>query len=351
MQQKHELYMQRCLQLAAKGYGAVAPNPMVGAVLVYEDTVLSEGYHHYYGGKHAEVDCIHRLPQRHISLLPQCTLYVSLEPCCFKGKTPACTDLIISQKIKKVVIACLDPNSKVNGAGIEILKQAGVKVTFGVLEKQAEEVNKWFFNFHNQQRPFIILKWAQTANQKIAAENYQPVKISNANSHQIAHKWRTEIPAIWVGFHTVVTDNPELTSRLWPGNNPVRIVVDKFLDLPLSAKIFAPNAPLYIFNFKKEMEVGTHHFIKIKENEPLLPQILKRLYEANIQAVMVEGGTKTLQSFIDANLWDEARIITNTHLQLASGIAAPVLPKLTPYYNKFLKLDLHSYYFNPLQQK
>ena len=316
--------MQRCLQLAEKGCGKVAPNPMVGAVLVYNEKIIGEGYHHFFGGPHAEVDCLQNVCPENKQYISQSTLYVSLEPCCFTGKTPACTNLILQNKIPQVVIACRDPNAKVDGAGIEILKEYGVKIIFGILEKEAKELNRWFFTFQTKKRPYIILKWAQTANGKIAAADYKPIKISNDFTNRLVHKWRSQIPAILVGAHTVITDNPKLTNRYWPGNNPARIILDKELKLDKEANIFAVEEAVYIFNFIKEEVNGHLNYIKLKAEIPVLPQILEALYSLSIAAVLVEGGTKTLQSFLDAGLWDEVRIITNKTKIIEDGIAAPM---------------------------
>lgn len=348
--QKPEIFMQRCLQLAEKGSGRVAPNPMVGAVLVYKDNIIGEGYHHYFGGPHAEVDCLKNVIPENKKYISQSTLYVSLEPCCFEGKTPACTNLILQHKIPQVVIACRDPNSKVDGAGIEILEKQGVKIRFGILEKEAQELNKWFFTFQTKNRPYVILKWAQSANGKIAAKNYIPVKISNDYTNRLVHKWRSEIPSILVGGNTVLADNPSLNNRYWTGINPIRIVIDKSLQLDKQAKIFEAGEAVYIFNFLKEEVKEQLHYIKIKEEIPLLPQVLEALYKSSIAAVLVEGGMKTLQSFLDAGLWDEARIITNTNKIIEGGITAPVFNFSETKENINIKDDALKFYYNSSAQ-
>lgn len=339
--------MQRCLQLAQKGMGSVAPNPMVGAVLVYNDVVIGEGYHHYFGGPHAEVDCLQSVSEENKKYIGKSILYVSLEPCCFTGKTPACTSLILEHNIPEVVIACRDPNAKVNGAGIEILEKYGVKITLGVLEKEAIELNKWFFTFQTKKRPYIILKWAQTANYKIALANYEPVQISNEFTNRLVHKWRSEIPAIMVGAHTVVTDNPKLTNRYWTGNNPIRIVIDKHLKLNKHANIFAKAEKVFIFNFTKDAVEENLNYIKIKAENPLLPQVVTALYNNNVEAILIEGGAKILQSFLDAGLWDEARIISSTTKNIDEGIAAPVFNFGEADKTINLKDDQLKFYFNP----
>lgn len=315
--------MQRCLQLAKMGCGSVAPNPMVGAVLVHNNIIIGEGYHHFFGGPHAEVDCLQSVRAEHIPLIAESTLYVSLEPCCFTGKTPACTTLILQNKIPRVVIACRDPNAKVNGAGIEILEAAGVTIIQGILEKEAIELNKWFFTFQIKKRPYLILKWAQSANGKMALAGYEPVNISNGYTNRLVHKWRREIPAILVGAHTVITDNPKLTNRYWPGNNPVRVVLDKELKLDKQAHIFVSGEAVYIFNFIKDENTENLNYIKLNPALPVLPQMLETLYSLQIEAVLVEGGPTTLQSFLDAGFWDEVIIITNKNKIIEQGIAAP----------------------------
>lgn len=332
----HEIYMHRCLQLARLGEGSVAPNPMVGAVLVYKDRILGEGYHRQYGKAHAEPNCIASVKDEDKHLIEQSVLYVSLEPCAHFGKTPPCADLIVSMKIPKVVIGCRDPFVEVNGKGIEKLKAAGVEVESGVLEKECKELNKRFFTFHTQHRPYIILKWAETVNQKIANQDYSRVLISNEHTNRIVHKWRGEEMAIAVGTNTALSDDPELTTRLSPGNNPVRIVVDMNLRLPQNLKLFNSKTPTIVFNTKqhslpfekmptKELkEIGTGYY-QITEDVSVVHQMMNALYRMNIQSVLIEGGAYLLQSFIDEGIWDEARVISNELLSIALGLPAPVL--------------------------
>ncbi len=226
--------MQRCLGLAKLGAGHVAPNPMVGAVLVYNDRIIGEGYHQQYGKAHAEVNCINSVKEDDIQLIEKSTLYVSLEPCAHYGKTPPCADLIIAKKIPTVVIACRDTYEEVNGRGIDKLKAANVNVIVGVLEKDAIELNKRFFTFYTKHRPYIILKWAQSNDGKIANADHSRVFISNEESNRLVHKWRSEEAAILVGTNTALYDDPELTTRLWTGNNPIRLVIDMEVKLPIS---------------------------------------------------------------------------------------------------------------------
>jgi diaminohydroxyphosphoribosylaminopyrimidine deaminase/5-amino-6-(5-phosphoribosylamino)uracil reductase len=329
-----EQYMERCLELAKYGAGYVAPNPMVGAVLVYQDRIIGEGYHQQYGQAHAEVNCIAAVKEADRHVIPSATLYVSLEPCAHVGKTPPCTDLIIQQKIPKVVIACRDPFKEVNGRGIEKLKMAGVEVVTGVLEKKAEELNRRFFTFHTLQRPYIILKWAQTANGKISNANTDRLFISNEYSNRLVHKWRSEESAILVGTNTALADNPELTNRFWTGPSPVRLVIDKKLQLPTSLNIFNREQPTIVFNHLRHEQTENLTYYQLEAGKPLIQQVVQALYLLNVQSVLVEGGAILLQSLIDANLWDEARIITNTELIIPAGTAAPAWKKNVFIVNK-----------------
>lgn len=329
--------MQRCLQLAAMGAGQVAPNPMVGAVLVYKDRIIGEGYHEKYGEAHAEVNCINNVAETDRPLISESTLYVSLEPCAHFGKTPPCTNLIIENKISNVIIGCQDSFSEVNGKGIEKLKEAGIQATVGVLEKGCLELNKRFFTFHNKQRPYIILKWAQSSDGKIAPPLNPPegwtlepagagrLLISNEFSNRLVHKWRSEEAAILVGTNTALQDDPSLTTRLWPGADPVRLVIDKELKLPPHLKLFDGKVETIVFNYLKNEDNGKLHYHQVNRQDDLLMQLLAVLYEKKIQSVLVEGGAVLLQSFIDTGLWDEARILCNEQLVTGNGLNAPVL--------------------------
>ncbi len=319
-----EKYMRRCLQLAELGRPEVAPNPMVGSVLVYNDVIIGEGYHTKYGAPHAEVECINNVPADKQHLIPESTLYVSLEPCNHYGKTPPCTDLIIQQGIKKLVIACRDSYEKVNGTGIQKLKEAGIVVSDGICESEAKDLNKRFFTFHQQQRPYIILKWAQSADRYIS-EKGQSTKITNALTDRLVHQWRSEEAAIMVGTQTALTDDPLLTTRLVPGRNPVRIIIDKHLKVPSGHQIYNNESLSIILNAKKQEDVLNNSFYKIGEDENVLAVLISLLHHRMLTSLIVEGGAKTIQSFIDADLWDEARIITNQSMKLTDGLAAPVL--------------------------
>lgn len=313
--------MTRCLQLAKLASGSVAPNPMVGAILVNDDKIISEGYHQKYGEAHAEVNCINNVKDEHKSLIGTSTLYVSLEPCSHFGKTPPCVDLIISNKIPKVIIGCKDVFKKVSGRGINKMRNANIEVIENILEKECIDLNKRFFTFHNKFRPYIILKWAQSSNGKISS-NDKRIFISNDYSNRLVHRWRSEEVSILIGTNTAFTDDPSLTTRLWNGKNPVRIIIDKELILSSSLKVFNGEAQTIIYNISKNFTEGNLFYIKLSK-ENFIEELIHSLFEMNIQSILVEGGTKTLQSFIDKELWDEARVITNNELIIENGISAP----------------------------
>ena len=320
----HETYMNRCLQLAQLGAGNVTPNPMVGAILVCHGRIIGESYHQQYGGPHAEVNCINSVAESDRNLIGESTIYVSLEPCAHFGKTPPCADLIITHKIPKAVIGCRDPFAAVNGKGIEKLQQAGVEVLTGILENECREINKRFFTFHTKQRPFIILKWAQSSDGKLTADNNKRTFISNDYSNRLVHKWRAEEAAIMVGTNTALKDNPSLTTRLWKGNNPVRVLLDMYLRLPASLQLLDGTVKTIVFNgIKQEEQQPNLLYVKLEKDVSILEQVCKVLYQMNIQSVLVEGGPRLLQSFIDQNLFEEIRVIENTTLQIGEGLAAP----------------------------
>lgn len=335
--------MQRCLQLAAMGAGRVAPNPMVGAVLVFNGRIIGEGYHQVYGGPHAEVNCINNVTEADREFITKGTMYVSLEPCTHFGKTPPCADLIIKNKIPAVVIGCRDSFVAVNGKGIERLEAAGIHVTVGVLEKDCLALNKRFFTFHEKQRPYIILKWAQSSDGKISATGPERLLISNDLTNRLVHQWRTEEAAILVGTNTALLDNPALTARLWRGNNPVRLVIDKELKLPIHLKLFDGSVKTIVFNYKKQSESENLVYHQLNKKEAVLTQILSALYSMQIQSVIVEGGFKLLQSFIDEGLWDEARIITNSTMVIRKGLDAPVLNDGMLFEEQNIKNDIVSF--------
>ena len=302
----------------------MAPNPMVGAVMVYNDQIIGEGYHQKYGEAHAEPKCIRQVVENgHGDLISRSTLYVSLEPCVHFGKTPPCADLIIRNKIPKVVVGCRDPFKEVDGKGIEKLKNAGIEVEFGILEKECKELNKRFLGFHTLHRPYIILKWAQTLNCKMAGQGSDRLYITNEFTNRVVHKWRSEEASILIGTNTALVDNPELTTRLWRGNNPIRLIVDMDLKLPLHLKIFNAEARTIVFNKVKHEEGRNILFYQVTEDVNLIHQITNALYQLKILSVIVEGGAKLLQAFIDEDMWDEARVITNEGLIVNNGLQAP----------------------------
>jgi diaminohydroxyphosphoribosylaminopyrimidine deaminase / 5-amino-6-(5-phosphoribosylamino)uracil reductase len=339
-------FMQRCIALAKIGEGNVAPNPLVGAVLVHAEKIIGEGYHQKYGEAHAEVNCMNNVLGENKKLISSSTLYVSLEPCAHFGKTPPCADLIIKNKIPKVIIGCKDVFTKVDGKGIEKLENAGITVTTGVLEDECKMLNKRFFTFHMHQRPYIILKWAQTADRKIAGNNAERLIISNEFTNRLVHKWRSEEVAILIGTNTALLDDPSLTTRLWQGKNAIRLVLDINLRLPKTFKIFNEEAQTIIFNKIKNEEDKNILFAKIDEEKNIIQQILEVCYQKNIQSILVEGGTKLLQSFIDENLWDEARRIVNYQLSIVNGLSAPKFSNFKHANSEHIFNDRIDYFFN-----
>ena len=311
---------------------------MVGAVLVYNDRIIGEGWHHFYGADHAEVNCLNKVAEADKHLIPESTMYVSLEPCAHYGITPPCALRIVAEKIKKVIIANVDPFAQVSGRGIDILRANDIEVTTNILEQEARWVNRRFFCFHERNRPYIILKWAQTNDGFIAPADKSRIHITNAGSNQLVHKWRTEEAAILVGYNTALHDDPQLTARLWNGKQPLRIVIDREQKLPSSAHLFDNAAATWVINEQRETLHGNVHHIQLSFNEPLIPQLLTRLHDAKILSLIVEGGAQTLSTFIDAGLWDEARIFTGEAL-IESGIAAPVLTNATTAFTTGLGND------------
>ncbi len=310
----HEKYIKRCIENAKNGLGLTRPNPMVGCVIVYKNSIIGEGFTSAYGGNHAEVNAIASVLDK--SILKESTLYVTLEPCSHFGKTPPCTKLIIEHQIPKVVIGTLDTNSRVSGKGIEALRAARCEVTVGVLEDVCKTHHKRFFTFHNKRRPYIILKWAETKDGFIAPQakdSQKPVWITNDISRQLVHKWRAEEHAILVGTNTVLEDNPSLTVRNWTGQNPIRIVLDKENKLPKDCNVFNNEAETLVIS-KNDIDFKKH----------IGSKICTVLYKKEIQSVIIEGGSKTLQTFIDENLWDEARVFIGK-MKFDQGVKAPKL--------------------------
>lgn len=322
---KAELYMQRCLDLAQLGLGKVAPNPMVGAVLVYDEKIIGEGYHQKYGESHAEVNAINNaIENNNLKYLSQSTLYVNLEPCTHFGKTPPCADLIIQHKIPRVVIGCQDIFSEVNGKGIKRLKEYGIEV-LRILEEECKFLNRRFLTFHEKRRPYIILKWAQTLNGYIGKYETKGIYwISNAFSRKIVHKWRSEEQSVFIGTNTALHDNPKLSVRDWIGKSPIRIFLDKNLKISSNAHLLDQSIPTIIFTLKDKTSKNNLEYIQLSPGQDLIEQIFEVLYKKNIQSVLVEGGQYLINSLIQKNLWDEARIFISTST-LENGIKAPVI--------------------------
>ena len=336
-----EIFMRRCVELAKCGFGTASPNPMVGAVIVCDGKIIGEGWHRRCGEAHAEVNAVNSVIDK--SLLKKSTIYVSLEPCAHVGRTPACADMLIREGIPNIVVGSIDPFEKVAGKGIEKLKNAGRYVKIGVLHNECDWLNRRFFTFHTKHRPYVILKWAQTADGFI--DNIRndsqtpPLKITDWHFSTLVHKWRTEEDAILVGTRTAILDNPQLTARLWSGRNPVRVCIDREMKIPASNKIFDNQAKTIVITSsslsnieplpERSRRVGSANnnvnilFCPANFNESLVPQILDNLYQNEIQSVIVEGGAQTLNSFISAGLWDEARVFTNSSLTIGNGIKAP----------------------------
>jgi diaminohydroxyphosphoribosylaminopyrimidine deaminase/5-amino-6-(5-phosphoribosylamino)uracil reductase len=347
-----EQWMLRAFALAEKGMGRVSPNPLVGCVIVHNQKIIGEGWHRRYGEAHAEVNAVAAVADH--ALLQHSTVYVNLEPCAHHGKTPPCADMLIDKRVKAVVIANTDPNPLVNGRGIERLRAAGISVAAGVLEAEGRNLNRRFFTFMEQQRPYVILKWAQTEDGFIAKENYESKWISNEWSRQWVHRWRTEEDAVLVGARTAACDNPQLNVRDWTGRDPVRVVIDRHLKLPPTLHLFSGPQPTLCYNLLKSethgncervclgaslktpctpsllekgegVEVIKARFLEMPLDESdFLGSLLRDLFSRKIQSVMVEGGAFTLQQFIDRRLWDEARVF-ECPVAFGSGIPAPLI--------------------------
>jgi diaminohydroxyphosphoribosylaminopyrimidine deaminase/5-amino-6-(5-phosphoribosylamino)uracil reductase len=315
--------MHRCLELAALGSGNVAPNPLVGCIIVHDGRIIGQGYHEKYGQGHAEVNAINSVQDQ--TLLPDSTVYVSLEPCAHHGKTPPCAELLVKKKVKHVVIATLDPHEKVVGKGVQILKKAGIEVTIGVLENEACFLARRFFTFHQKNRPYIVLKWAETVDGFLDMErtsiDQKPLRISGEESNFYTHGLRASEHAIMVGTDTALLDNPTLTVRNAAGSDSIRIVLDQTLRLPQSLKMFSDGKPTIVLNKLKSTEEGCIRFVK-----PInwtLTSMLDKLKELQIQSVLVEGGAKLLNSFISENIWDEAHCISSLEVIAQDGPLSP----------------------------
>ncbi|OCX53425.1 riboflavin biosynthesis protein RibD [Mucilaginibacter sp. PPCGB 2223] len=322
----HNKYMQRALELAKLGNGLVSPNPMVGAVVVCDDQIIGEGYHQKYGQAHAEVNAVNQVLsnfENAADLLKRSTIYVTLEPCAHSGKTPPCADLIIREQMPNVVVGCRDPFDQVNGKGIEKLLAAGINVTVGVLEAECIDLNRRFFTRVQKQRPYIILKWAQTSDGYFAPSDNSQFWITGESSRKLVHRWRSEEDSILIGKNTALIDDPQLNVRYSPGKSPKRVIIDRNLELPSHLNIFDQSVETFVFNTIKTDVDGNIKYIALEDFDNFVPQyILFQLYLQDIQSVIIEGGAKTLENFISAGLWDEARVFTGKKT-LKSGIKAP----------------------------
>jgi len=341
-----QFYIKRCIKLAKNGIGTTYSNPMVGSVIVHNQKIIGEGWHQKVGEAHAEVNAVNSVKNK--KLLKQSTIYISLEPCSHFGKTPPCTDLIIEHHIPKVVIGTIDPFAKVCGNGVAKLQKAGVEVKIGILEQECKQLNKRFFTFHQKKRPYIILKWAETQNGLIAPSNkneQKPLWISNEYSRQLVHKWRSEEQAILVGTNTVLSDNPKLNVRDWVGKNPIKIVLDKELKIPKNYSVYQSCEKTIVITEKKQKQTDENIiFETINFQQNRNQQILEILYKHQIQSVIIEGGSKVLNSFIKDNLWNEARVfVSNTFFE--NGIKAPVLNS-HPIGKTQLQNDILYFYVN-----
>ena len=322
-----KIYMQRCLDLAQNAFGNTYPNPMVGCVIVHHGEIIGEGFHHKAGEPHAEVNAINSVKNQ--ELLSESTLYVNLEPCAHFGKTPPCADLIVAKQLKRVVVGCVDTFSKVSGKGIEKLKNAGIEVTLNVLEQESRFLNRRFFTYHEKKRPYIILKWAQSADHYIdkcaeAKSSPKGVRITDETCQKLNHQWRSQEQAILVGTTTAVCDNPSLTTRLVEGKNPLRLAWDLHDKIPTTHNLKDDSTATIIFSSNIHKSTEHTEYVQVTDPKKLLQKTLDYLYEKGIQSLIVEGGAETLQTFISANLWDEARIFTTKDV-FGSGVAAPKL--------------------------
>ncbi|MCB0317238.1 MAG: bifunctional diaminohydroxyphosphoribosylaminopyrimidine deaminase/5-amino-6-(5-phosphoribosylamino)uracil reductase RibD [Bdellovibrionales bacterium] len=345
MEDKDYKYMKRCLELAAQGERDVLPNPMVGCVITSSDQIIAEGFHKKYGESHAEVNAInsnHEIPD-------DSTLYVNLEPCSHTGKTPPCADLIIAKKIRRVVIGAPDINPKVDGGGIKKLIEAGLSVSCGLLLEECIDLNKRFYINHAYRRPYVILKWAETKDGFIAKKDFSSKWISSEESRALVHLWRARETAILVGKTTAKYDNPNLTVRHVAGRNPTRIVLDSDLSLSKELNLFNTEAKTIVINQKQDLIKGNLEFIKIESGEKYLPNLLEKLWVKGLSSILVEGGTKTLQTFIDNGLWDEAYQFVGES-EFLEGILAPKLNSI-PLNEQIISTDcLRSYKNNWLDE-
>lgn len=335
-----EFYIKRCIELAGKALGKTYPNPLVGSVIVHNDKIIGEGYHHKAGENHAEINAINSVKNK--SLIPESTIYVSLEPCAHYGKTPPCALKIKELGFRRVVIGAMDSHDKVNGKGKKIIQDAGIEVASGILEKECLDLNKRFFTYHEKKRPYIILKWAQSGD-RFLDKDFESYSISNSLVNQFVHQLRADEHAILVGTQTALNDNPGLTVRNVKGENPVRILIDFKLKVPETFNIYNHESKTLIINTIKEEEQGNIKFIKISKDN-FLHELMNVLYTQQIQSVIIEGGRFTLQQFIDKGLWDEAIIIKNENLTLNNGTEAPLLKDFKPFRNEEFRDNIIEFY-------
>ncbi|HEX8426179.1 bifunctional diaminohydroxyphosphoribosylaminopyrimidine deaminase/5-amino-6-(5-phosphoribosylamino)uracil reductase RibD [Hymenobacter sp.] len=314
------LMMRRALDLARLGIGHTRPNPMVGCVVTHGGRVIGEGWHRQYGGPHAEVNALAAVADE--TLLPQSRVYVTLEPCAHHGKTPPCADLLVAKGVVEVVVCNLDPNPLVAGRGLEKLRAAGIHVETGLLEAEGRWLNRRFFTSQEKKRPYVVLKWAETADGYLAGPYFQPVPISGELARVAVHQWRAEEQAILVGTRTALHDNPHLNVREWPGPNPIRVVIDKNLSLPPTHHLFDGKQPTVVYTYREKSNKEHLDYVMLSEAEDLFPQILSSLHQRNVQSVLVEGGPTVLNSLMKDGLWDEIRVLRNPR-RLAGGVLAP----------------------------
>lgn len=333
-----QILMRRCLELAALSKGHTASNPMVGAVLVHQGLIIGEGWHQQYGQAHAEVNCFESVADADKYLIPDAVMYVTLEPCAHYGKTPPCAQRIIQEGVKQVVICNKDPFAQVDGKGIQLLREAGIAVTTGILEQEGSWLNRRFFTFHRQQRPYIILKWAQTDRGFFAPKDHSRLQMSNEYSTRMSHQWRREEAAIMVGFTTAMNDNPQLVSRYGQGKQPLRIALDKNLRLPATHHLLTQDIATWIINQHQEQIQGNTHFVQLPFDEHLLSALLQHLYQSQVLSLIVEGGAQLFQGFIAQGLWDEARVFVTPDV-LQDGLAAPLLTNAKKVFETDLAQD------------
>jgi diaminohydroxyphosphoribosylaminopyrimidine deaminase / 5-amino-6-(5-phosphoribosylamino)uracil reductase len=343
----HEFFMKRCLELAAAGFGRVAPNPLVGCVIVHDGRIIGEGFHRKYGEAHAEVHAIDSVREK--NFLQDSVLYVNLEPCAHRGKTPPCADLIMQWRIPTVVTACHDPNPLVSGQGVQKLQAAGVEVVQGILKKEAEELNRRFFTFHTRKRPYVILKWAQSMDGfidccRIPGDGNKPEWITSEKLRMLVHKWRTEENAIMVGSRTALLDNPRLTARDWKGRAPLRIVVDRKNILPPELHVFDGSADTLVLNETLNCHKNNIEYLCMDFTHDIIDPLLSHLHTMHIQSLIVEGGSSLLASFINTGLWDEARVFTGDR-KFGQGVSAPDFP-FDPQSETLIGMDTLSIFRN-----